>query len=460
MTITTYHIGLSFQTLRSEHMKKLLLFFMLCLASITVNAQDGEVKGTWMGKLNIFGNELPLVFHLDDNNCSIDSPDQGAKGIPANMERTENSIKVTVPSINATFEGVKTGKDIVGTFKQNGQSFPLTLKLGTLERRRPQTPTPPYPYNTQEVAFNNGEAVLKGTLVLPENYSKNTPVLLMVTGSGPQNRDEEMYGHKPFAVIADALARQGIATLRYDDRGFGKSTGDVVNATTEDFKNDALAGVELLRKQFNNVGILGHSEGGTIGLMLAVEGKVDFVVSLAAMAVSAENILVQQNRYIMEQAGFKSDVVENYCEALTRLFSDVKAGRNTDIEALTLPANLKQNLQLVANQMATPYFRHFLTLDISNCLHNITCPVLALNGTKDRQVDCEENLGILRKRLAGPKEIKAIDGVNHLFQHCDTGDTREYKEIEETFAPDAIQAIISFCLRIKQSPAKLINNIK
>ena len=248
-------------------MKKLILFSLICLASIAARAQESGIKGTWTGKLNVFGNELTLVFHFDGEDCTLDSPDQGIKGVPAKLERTETGIKVAVPSINASYEGVNMGNSVMGTFKQHGQSFPLTLKPGIVKRNRPQTPAPPYPYQTQEVSFNNGDAVLKGTLVMPENASSQTPVLLMVTGSGLQNRDEEFFEHKPFAVIADALARQGIATLRYDDRGFGESTGDLVNVTTEDFKNDALAGVELLRKQFKHVGILGHSEGGTIGLM-------------------------------------------------------------------------------------------------------------------------------------------------------------------------------------------------
>ncbi len=242
---------------------------MLCFASITTKAQSGDAKGEWSGKLNVFGQKLTLVFHLDDENCTIDSPDQGIKRIPAKLERTEIGIKVSVSSINASYEGTKMGESITGIFKQHGQSFPLTLKPGSMKRNRPQTPVAPFPYQTQEVSFNNGDAVLKGTLVLPQNHTEKTPVLLMVTGSGLQNRDEEVFEHKPFAVIADALARQGIATLRYDDRGFGESTGDLVNVTTEVLKNDALAGVELLRKQFKHVGILGHSEGGTIGLMLA-----------------------------------------------------------------------------------------------------------------------------------------------------------------------------------------------
>ena len=178
--------------------------------------------------------------------------------------------------------------------------------------------------------------------------------------------------------------------------------------------------------------------------MLAAEQKVDFVVSLAAMAVYGEKVLMQQNRYVMQQAGFKQDVVDSYCDALSRLFDDVQAGRQTDIESMTLPANLKQNLRLVQNQMLTPYSRYFLTLDVSNRLNRITCPVLALNGTKDRQVDCDENLTILRQGLAGQKEIKAVEGVNHLFQHCTTGDMSEYKDIEETFAPEALEIIIDW----------------
>lgn len=177
---------------------------------------------------------------------------------------------------------------------------------------------------------------------------------------------------------------------------------------------------------------------------MAAEQKVDFVVSLAAMAVSGEKVLMQQNRYVMQQAGFKQDVVDSYCEALAKLFDDVKNGHSTDIESLTLSANLKQNLRLVQNQMATPYSRYFLTLDVSDCLSRITCPVLALNGTKDRQVDCDENLAILRQGLAGQKEIKAIEGVNHLFQHAGTGDMSEYKDIEETFAPEALEKIINW----------------
>ena len=424
-------------------MKK-LIFLLLCFASIVAKAQSGDAKGAWTGKLNVYGTELTLVFHLDSVNCTLDSPDQGIKGVPAKLEHTATGIKVTIASINASYEGVNMGESIMGTFKQHGQSFPLTLKPGTVKRNRPQTPVGPYPYQTQEVSFSNGSAVLKGTLVLPENHTQNTPVLLMVTGSGLQNRDEEIFEHKPFAVISDALARQGIATLRYDDRGFGGSTGDLVNVTTEDLKNDALAGVELLRNQFKRVGILGHSEGGTIGLMLAAESKVDFVVSLAGGAVSFEKTLLDQNRWTLQQAGYSQDVTDRYCTALESLFDELKAGGNPEPTNHGLPAELEQNLQIAKAQSSTPYMRYFLGLDLTDRLGKITCPVLALNGTKDRQVNGEENLNALRNGLAGQKEIRVIEGVNHLFQHCNTGNPSEYKDIEETFAPEALEIIVTW----------------
>ena len=425
-------------------MKKLILFSLICLASVATRAQESGIKGTWTGKLNVFGNELTLVFHLDSVDCTLDSPDQGIKGVPAKLERTDIGIKVAIPSINAIYEGVNMGDSVMGTFKQHGQSFSLTLKPGLVKRNRPQTPAPPYPYQTQEVSFNNGDAVLKGTLVMPENASSQPPVLLMVTGSGLQNRDEEIFEHKPFAVIADALARQGIATLRYDDRGFGESTGNLVNVTTEDFKNDALAGVEFLRKQFKHVGILGHSEGGTIGLMLAAEGKVDFVISLAGMVVSGEKTLMEQNRWTLQQSLYPQDVIDRYCTALESLFDELKAGRNPEQTSHGLPTELEKNLQLAQAQSSTPYMRHFLALDLSDRLGKISCPVLALNGTKDRQVNGEENLNALRNGLAGQKEIRVIEGVNHLFQHCNTGNPSEYKDIEETFAPNALEIIVAW----------------
>lgn len=426
-------------------MKKLILFSLISLLSVGINAQDNGIKGAWTGKLNVFGNELTVVFHFNGEGCTLDSPDQGVKGVPAKLERTVTGIKVAVPSINASYEGVNMGESIMGTFKQHGQSFPLTIKPGLLKRNRPQTPATPYPYQTQEVSFNNGDAILKGTLVIPENASRQTPVLLMVTGSGLQNRDEEIFEHKPFAVIADALARAGIATLRYDDRGFGESTGDIVNCTTEDLKNDAFAGVQLLRSRFDKVGVIGHSEGGTIALILAAEKKVGFIVSLAGMAVSGKETLLWQNRLALAAANIPSETIDVYCNALDEVFDTCISG--TAMPSTTqynLPTSLAQNLAVVTKQLQTPYMKHFLTLDSRPLLGNIMCPVLALNGTKDTQVDSESNLDALRSGLQknAKNKLEAIEGVNHLFQHCKTGMATEYGNIEETIAPEVLEKMV------------------
>lgn len=426
-------------------MKKLILFSLISLFSIGIKAQDSGLKGAWTGKLNVYGNELTLVFHFNGEDCTLDSPDQGVKGVPAKLERTITGIKVAVPSINASYEGVNMGESIMGTFKQHGQSFPLTIKPGLLKRNRPQTPAMPYPYQTQEVSFNNGDAILKGTLVIPENASRQTPVMLMVTGSGLQNRDEEIFEHKPFAVIADVLARAGIATLRYDDRGFGESTGDIVNCTTEDLKNDAFAGVQLLRSRFDKVGVIGHSEGGTIALMLAAEKKVDFIVSLAGMAVSGKETLLWQNHLALAAANIPSETIDLYCKALDEVFdASISGTAMPSTTQYNFPTSLAQNLAVVTKQLQTPYMKHFLALDSRPLLGNITCPVLALNGTKDTQVDSESNLGALRSGLHknAKNKLEAIEGVNHLFQHCKTGMATEYGNIEETIAPEVLEKMV------------------
>lgn len=261
----------------------------------------------------------------------------------------------------------------------------------------------------------------------------------MVTGSGLQNRDEEILDHKPFAVIADALARNGIASLRYDDRGFGESTGDAVNCTTDDLKGDALAGIDLLRRKFNKVGVLGHSEGGTIALMLGAEKKVDFIVSLAGMVMSGRETLLDQNRSLLTKAGYPQNVVEEYCEILNMAFNG-EDSILAKLESSGLPVELKKNIQGGLGQLRTPYMRYFLDLDLRDRLGKVKCPVLALNGTKDTQVFHRANLSALKAGL--PKNInnriEELEGLNHLFQHCETGSTSEYAIIEETISPDVL----------------------
>lgn len=402
--------------------------------------------GAWTGDLEVQGIKIPLVFHLDDNNPTLDSPNQGAKGIPMQLSRpVTDSISVNIPIIGASFAGRLTGDRITGQFSQNGYKFPLNLHQGEKVTVRPQTPRPPFPYTQEEVSFSNGEATLKGTLTLPKGYDKNTPVVIMVTGSGLQNRDEELFEHKPFAVIADALARNGIASLRYDDRGFGESTGDVVNCTTEDLMLDALSGINLLRQRFNNVGVLGHSEGGTIALMLGADKKVDFAVSLAGMVVSGKETLLGQNRYLLSQAGYPQQVIDDYCDMLTLAFDNDGSLQNR-LETATLPNELKQNIQQSLAQLNSKYLQYFLALDLRNKLASVECPVLALNGTKDTQVFHNENLDALNSGLPSnaKNRVMAIEGVNHLFQHCQTGSINEYGSIEETISPDVLGIICNW----------------
>lgn len=414
-----------------------VVFAMMALAA---NAQEG----TWNGELNVMGNKVPLVFNFSTNGCTIDSPSQGVNGIQAEKTvKEDGTIKVKVGMIGATFEGKMTDGEIKGTYVQNGFPLPLTLKPGKLAVKRPQTPVPPFPYKEESVSFTNAQYTFNGTLTLPENYTKNTPVVLMVTGSGQQNRDEELFSHKPFAVIADALARQGIASLRYDDRGWGDKSVNFADFTTDDFRQDAAAAIPLLRKRFNKVGILGHSEGGTIAMMLAAEGKADFIVSLAGMAISGKETLIMQNRQAMTAIGLPKETVDSYCNSISKALDEIASGKKaSEINIDDVPVALKPITIKALQQADTPYVRHFLTVDVGKLLPKIKCPVLALNGTKDTQVDCDANTTRIEKGLANCKHsIKKIDGVNHMFQHCNTGIVTEYQQIEETIAPEVLQVV-------------------
>ena len=427
-------------------MKRFLILLAMLLSAAGVSPAQ---TGTWSGKIDVQGAKLTIVFHLDEDKPTMDVPEQAAQGIPVQVERTAfGKLTIQVPMIGASYDGMWLGKQIVGTFRQSGLELALTLAPEALNR--PQTPRGPFPYATEEVTFSNGEATLAGTLVLPEGCSRTTPVLVLVTGSGQEDRDETLFEHKPFAVIADALGRAGIATLRYDDRGVGGSTGEVARATTMDFKEDALAGIRLLRERFDRVGVIGHSEGGTIALLLAAEGQADWVVSLAGVAVSGLETVVAQSRTTILAAGFSGEVVDAYCSAVEKAGDAcIHGGRAPLPEELDLPDALKQNYQAVLVQFQSPWMNRFLSLDPRPLLGGIRCPVLALNGTRDIQVDAERNLEALRSGLpaSAANRIEALDGLNHLFQHCTTGAVTEYREIEETFAPEALEIIIHWIKR-------------
>lgn len=427
------------------------IIFTAFIAGISTTGISAQT-GSWKGELKFGGTSLPLVFNFSADGCTMDSPAQGVKGLPTEwMPDASGKVTVRIPAINGTYEGQMEVDSITGKFTQHGYSFPLTLHPGEVKFRRPQTPKPPYPYTTEEVSFANGEATLRGTLTLPKDCTSSTPVLIMITGSGLQNRDEEVFGHKPFAVIADALARQGIASLRFDDRGFGESTGDVVNCTTYDLRDDAASGIELLRKRFKRVGALGHSEGGTIAMMLAGEGKADFAVSLAGMTVSGKELLLAQNRDALAGMGLDQTVTDNYCRHLAEGMDAAMSGKDiSPVTDATLPASLAENLNKALMQFGTPYMREFLKLEEGAKLGSMNVPLLALNGTRDSQVDCDKNLGMVKASSKGKAfTVKAYEGLNHLFQHSQTGSQEEYGKIEETISPEVLGDI-----------AKWINGLK
>lgn len=384
--------------------------------------------GVWTGKLAAGGNTLTMVLNVssDENgiSCTMDSPDQGVKGIQAEAS-VENAflLVVKVPAVGAQFKGMLVGNSLVGTFTQMGKEFPLSFKKGAELLSRPQTPQGPFPYSEEEVVFTNVEAgaTLAGTLLVPQDATPDTPVVLMITGSGLENRDEEVFDHKPFLVIADYLARNGIASLRYDDRCFGKSRGgEVKNATTLDFQQDAAAGVAFLRSRggssaqgFGKIGALGHSEGANIALMLGAKGEVDFVISLAAVGVKGDEAFCAQANKVLELQGIP--------------------------QRMTVP-QYRANALSQGSKWVAWFLDYNPIPDIQAC----ECPVFAVNGDKDIQVISSLNLSSIQNNLPrNPSNfVKEYPSLNHLFQHCTTGNVTEYRSIEESFSEEVLKDLV------------------
>lgn len=421
-------------------MKKQVLTAVFMLISFAGMAQVASkttaLLGTWTGKLNVGTTSLTLVFHFEQTDdhvvCTMDSPDQGAKGIGVYKNYlSEDSVSLSVITLGVNYRAKLKDGQLDGTFVQNGLRLPLVLKKGELERRRPQMPAAPYPYQTEDITFVNqaDNATLSGTLTYPVGYEtmkkKDVPVVIMVSGSGLQNRDEELFDHKPFLVLADHLARHGIASLRYDDRAFGKSEGgDRIHkdATTLDYKRDAEAGIQYLRslKKFGKVGVIGHSEGGNIAFMLGADKKVDFVVSMAGVGVKVDTALTAQANKILELQGQPTRLnVEQY----------------------------RQNVQA----LHSPWMDWFIDYDPTADIAAVKCPVMAINGDKDCQVISTLNLPSIRQLLQKNKHhlIKEYPSLNHLFQHCQTGLPTEYGNIEETISPEVLTDITKWIKRAK-----------
>ena len=467
-----YTIKFLLEIIRTVKMKTVILFLAIFISGTFLHAQD--VTGQWNGVLSVQGMNLRLVFNIsqtaDGYKSTMDSPDQGATGIPVAATTFDGTnLSLTVPNIGMSYEGAFKTDSIVGTFKQGAFSVPMTLKRTPVEVKpliRPQEPKPPYPYRSEEITFENKTAVgvtLAGTLTMPETGSNFTAVIL-ITGSGAQDRNQEIMGHKPFLVIADYLTRNGIAVLCYDDRGFAQSTGDIRTATTADFATDVESAIAYLktRNEINpqKIGLMGHSEGGVIAPMVAARSEdVAFIIMLAGTGMRGDAVLLQQCELINRASGMSEEMIAATCginakiinriinakgdvsqEEITGLLTELKS----DIEAIT-PEGVTTDdfIKLATEQASSPWVQYFMRYDPVPALEKVKCPVLALNGSKDLQVPAKENLEAISAALkkGGNKNIttKEYRGLNHLFQECTTGSPDEYATIEQTFSPEVLK---------------------
>jgi len=458
---------------------QIIAFAMGILAATLAFGQD--ITGQWNGILKVQGTQLRVVFNIGKTengfNSTMDSPDQGATGIPVTSTSFENlTLKLAVSNLRVEYEGILDNNNIiVGNFKQGGMSFPLNLSKETVEKEklvRPQEPIKPFPYYEEEVTFENakGGITLAGTLTLPKKEGF-FPVAILISGSGPQNRDEELMGHKPFLVLSDYLTKNGVAVLRFDDRGIGASKGDFKTATSIDFSSDVEAGVTYLqtRKEINKkkIGLIGHSEGGIIAPMVASSSKgIAFIVLLAGTGISGGQLLLLQQELIGKAAGMNDLDLQNVKMINTGAFEIVAKSKSPEQLKTDLTNYLKQTLKdnpnlkklgsmseddfvkLQVNQITSPWMLFFIKYNPALALEKVRCPVLAIIGEKDLQVPPKENLDAIKKALTkgGNKEVTTIElpGLNHLFQECKTGLPQEYASIEQTISPTALTEILEW----------------
>ena len=463
----------------------ILITFM---PSIGHGATSDKIIGNWKGTLKVAGVELRLVFKIkrgDDGKlvATLDSIDQGAKDIAATgMKFEDPELVISFMNLAGMYKGkISTdGKTIIGTWTQAGNTHQLNLEKVEGEitlGRRPQDPVKPYPYLEEEVAYSNEKAgiTLAGTLTMPKTGGPFTAALL-ITGSGAQNRDEEIMNHRPFLVLSDYLTRQGLAVLRVDDRGVGGSTGSFATATSEDFSWDVQAGIEYLktRKEINSerIGLIGHSEGGLIAPMVAARSDdVAFIILMAGPGITGEEILYLQSALIMKANGASERMIELNRKLQTIMFDVVKQdlkqpeagqklkksiddyinGLNEADKALVKSLNVQSQIQGIL----TPWFKFFLSYDPAPTLTKVKCPVLAINGMLDLQVPWKENLGVIEIALRKGKNknffVSRFKGLNHLFQTAETGALFEYSKIEETISPEVLHFIGDWIARLYTS---------
>jgi fermentation-respiration switch protein FrsA (DUF1100 family) len=470
-------------------MKNLMRILIIILLTTQLYGQQTDLSRNWTGKLNLPNSmKLTVVFHLQKNSSGIytatlDSPDQGAKGIPTESTTIiEDSIVIKIPVVRGSYERkiFIDSMKIDGSWEQSGMKLGLVLKKvdKVEEVKKPQEPKKPYPYKSEDVKFENktDSVTLAGTLTFPEAGS-NFPAVVLITGSGPQNRNEELLGHKPFLIISDYLTRNGFAVLRFDDRGTAESTGDFAKATSKDFAKDVLGAIDYLkgRSEINHskIGLIGHSEGGLIAPMVSVQSKdVAFIVLMAGPGLSGDSILILQSKLIQKAEGTPEEEIQKALKEQREIYSMIV--KSNDNEGLKIQLREKLNAEYVAmsaeeksklgepevylnmqiKTLTSPWFEYFLKYNPLPMLEKVKCPVLAINGEKDLQVPPKQDLSAIESalKMGGNKnfETKMLPGLNHLFQTSATGAVSEYGAIEETISPLALETILNWLKKITE----------
>ncbi len=462
-------------------MNKILLFLMLFL-SLSVEAQS-PFAGNWEGKLNV-GPGLRIIFHVTEDaagnyTTTMDSPDQGATGLA--VEKTEvkgDSLFLNIAVVGGKYAGkLSDGKTLSGELHQGQHAMALNLVKteNTSAYNRPQTPKGPFSYKSEEVTYTNADNSISygATITIPQGNGP-FPAILLITGSGPQNRDEEIFEHKPFAVLADALTNDGFVVLRVDDRGTGKTTGSFMTATTEDFVQDARTSLQYLqnRKEVNTkkAGLLGHSEGGLIAEIIAASNKnIDFIVLTGAPGIPIPQLMAEQNEQVLLKAGMSKELTTKYlglykdiCHAVTttsdreqakKMIAETVKTWRSHTDSLTVMATTgihdeaseQKLIDRMTAEFTRPWTRQFLSYDPQSYIRKISCKVLAIGGEKDIQVVSAGNLAGIKAALEKSKsksyEVKELPELNHLMQTCITCTIDEYKQLEETISPLAINTI-------------------
>ena len=455
-------------------MKVIILIFAL-FSSFSSFSQD--FLGDWYGKLSVSGVQLRIVVHVTKSDTgfasTLDSPDQNAYGIEANStEAVGNKLTITINTLKASYEALLADEQLNGIFRQGGKEYDLVLTKKELPKevlKRPQEPKPKFNYLIKEVEFKNeaDNITLAGTLTFPKGKGPFA-VAVMISGSGPQDRNEEILGHKPFWVIADHMAKSKIAILRFDDRGVGKSGGKFQGATSLDFVKDVEAAVAFLKTQKkidqNKIGLIGHSEGGLIAPMVAVNEKnaIAFAILMAGPGILGSEIIILQQELISRVNGTSEEEIakdKRWAEKLFQFMEPKLSSKNFDsemkqfidslntAESTEIPNGMTQQQlnDLLFNTFCDPWMKCFLFLDPSVALAKLKCPVLSINGSLDLQVPPNENLSAIKKQIESNGNskvtIKEFPRLNHLFQECATGSPNEYGSIEQTISPEVLKTM-------------------